>query len=152
EISRYRVSMDAAHRGDLLMGHASEVSQRGDPGLPLIESHELIEGVTQLDQLPGPIGCNTGFIQFHRTAAGSPFRGEILARMVHEDLAHISRGSVEEVSLISKLDVCRRESEIDLRDQVRRIKHMVAALSSQVTCSQASKLVVHEGIDGFHLG
>jgi hypothetical protein len=87
------------------------------------------------------------FIRFYRKGARSVFHGEVLARMVREDLAHVTRGDREEVSLIDELDVRAREPQIDLGDQVRRIERMGRVLSSQVDHGKTPELLVHRGID-----
>jgi hypothetical protein len=48
------------------------------------------------------------------------------------------------VSLIRELEVRSRESQIDLRDEIRGIQRVGAELSSQVKCGEPPELVVHE--------
>jgi hypothetical protein len=106
--------MYAAHLSDLVVRQATEVTQRGDLGLPLVDPHELLERVTQCDQLAPPLGRNMRFIKLHWMFAETAFRGELLAGMVDEDLPHASRGDREEVSSVSDIEVGARESQIDL--------------------------------------
>ena len=123
--------MDLAHRGDLLLRQTAEVVQFDHPSLPLIELRELHERIIQRDEFPGSIGRDSRLVQLQGVLPRPAFVGASLARMVHKDLAHVSRCDGKEVSSIGEIKLrAPRKSKIHLGDQVCRAERVPRPLAS----------------------